>query len=228
MTQQTTRKPNYFVDALVDAIAPIATYFALHALGVPPLVSMIAGTLIAVTTTVVHTIRRKRLDGVGVLVIAEIGVSILLQILVRDPRLLLIKPSFYTGIGAVYLLITAFGEHPLTYEGARPMATKGDPQRLAAYEQAWRCSPAFRALHRIATLGWSAALLADSVLRVVIVYDLPIDRAVWLGNVPHVAAIALLIGFSALVGRRARPLVEEQLRTLPAEGAASAPVSSLV
>ena len=219
MMQQKPGRSNYFVGALVDAIAPTVTFFALHALGAPTVAALVVGSLVALVSTIVNTVRRKRLDGVGLLVLAEIGASILLQILVRDPRLLLIKPSFYSGIGGIYLLFTAFGERPLTYEGARPMATKGDPERAVAYERAWRCSPAFRALHRGATLGWAAAFLADALLRVIMVYHLPIDRAVWLGNVPHIAAIMLLIGFSALIGREAKPLVDEQLvaaRSLPA------------
>ena len=204
----------YFIDALVDAFAPLVTYALLHLLGVPPLVSLIVGTVVAVGTTVAHTITRKRLDAVGVLVIAEIGVSILLQIVTRDVRLLLVKPSLYSAVGAVYLLSTAFGERPLTYVGAQPMATKGDPQRQIAYARAWSDVPAFRRLHRTATLGWAGAFLADAVLRAVIVYGFPPDRAIWLANVPHLAAIVLLVGFSALVGRKAKPYVEEQVQQI--------------
>jgi hypothetical protein len=221
MKQPATGKPSYFyfIDALVDAVAPLVTYFVLHALGVPPLAALIVGSLVAVISTVVHTVRRRRLDGVGLLVIAEIAVSILVQYLTKDPRLLLIKPSLYSGLGALYLLSTAFGDRPTTYEGARPMATRGDPERRAAYERAWRCSKEFRVLHRVSTLGWAAAFLADAVLRVVIVYATPIDRAIWLGNVPHVAAIVLLVGFSAMMGRKTKPLVEEQVRKLAQENA---------
>jgi len=209
-------KQGYFVDALIDAVAPILTYFVLHGVGVPPLASMIVGTLVAVISTVAHTIRRKKLDGAGLLVIAEIGISILLQFLTGDPRLLLVKPSFYSFAAAVYLAFTAFGDRPLTYEGSRPMATRGDPQRTIAYEQVWQESPAFRVLHRGATLGWALAFLADAVLRAVIVYAFPMEKALWLANVPHTAAILLLVGFSALVGKRAKPLVDTQVEKLAA------------
>ena len=211
MTHQQTTKSNYFLGALIDAVAPLATYFVLHALGVSALGALILGSLVAILSTVINTVRRKRLDGVGVLVIVEIAASIALQFVMRDPRLLLIKPSFYSAIGAGYLFITAFYGRPLTYQGVKAMAAKGGPERAAACERAWERSAAFRTAIRVSTIGWGIAFLADAVLRVILVYALPIERAVWLSNLPHLAAIVLLIGFSAFMGRTTKRLVEEQM-----------------
>lgn len=213
-------RSGFFLSALVDALAPAAAYALLHALGIPSLVALLVGSVVAVVSTAVNTLRRRRLDGIGVLVLLEIAASVVLQLSTRDARLLLLRPSLYTGIGAVYLVITAFGERPLTYEGAKPIATRGDPQRMVAYERTWERSAAFRRIHRAASAGWGLALLADAVLRVVIVSAFPVERAAWLALAPHLTAIALLCGFGALVGRRARPLVEEQLRQMAAERAA--------
>lgn len=220
MSDTTPRAGGYFRDALVDAFAPLLTYLVLHFLGVPPLIALIVGTAVALGTTIMHTIRRKRLDAVGLLVLAEIGVSIVLQMLTMDTRLLMVKPSLYSAIGAVYLTYTAFRDRPLTYEGSRPMATHGDPERLVAYERAWERSPTFRTLHRASTLGWAAAFLVDAILRVVIVYGTPGERAAWLANVPHLVAVILLIGFSAFMGRQTKPFVEEQVRILQEESSA--------
>lgn len=207
----------YFVGALMDTVGPIATFFVLNALGVPPLAAMIYGTLVAVASTVVNTVKRKRLDAIGVLVIAEITASIVMQLLIHDVRLLMAKPSVYSLIGGVFVLSTLFRGQPITYIGARPMATKGDPERSRAYDLAWENSAPFRAIHRTATLGWGIAFLADAVLRVVILYALPPDRSLLLSNAPHIAAIALLAGFSAFMGKRSKPLVEAQLELLRRE-----------
>ncbi len=204
----------YFVGALYDAFAPVVTYFVLHALGVPGLVCLVFGIVAAVGTTAVQTVKQRKLDKFGVLVIVETTIAIVLQFTLKDPRLLLIKPSFYSLAGAVYLAWTAFGDRPLTYDGARPMATQGDPVRMEAYERAWQRSAPFRSLHRVATLGWSLAFLADAVLRVVVVYTVPMGRALWLSNVPHIAAIVLLVGFSAMIGRRAKPIVDAQVEEM--------------
>lgn len=214
VTEKAATPRSYFVGALVDTVGPIVTFSVLHALGVPPLVAMIYGTIVAITSTVVNTVKRKRLDAVGVLVIAEIMAAIVMQVLIHDIRLLMAKPSVYSLIGGVFVLSTLFRSQPITYIGARPMATKGDPERSRAYDRAWTNSSQFRAIHRTATLGWGLAFLADAILRVVIVYGLPVDRAIWWSNVPHIAAIVLLAGFSAFMGKRSKPLVEEQVELL--------------
>ena len=130
------------------------------------------------------------------------------RLLVRDPRLMLVRPSLYTGLAAVYLLGSVLAGRPLSYDGARPMAARGGPERLAAYERAWDNSPEFRRTHRLMTAGFGLALAADSVLRVVIVYAVPTARAAWLSNAPRVVAIVLFIGCSALAGRRFKRLVD--------------------
>ena len=209
MTNDTSATPQkLFLPYFFDIVAPILGYLVVHWFGARAIWALTAGGLIAGASTAVNSIRRKGLDRVGVLVILEIVASIGLLFLTRDPRLLLIRPSFYTGIAAVYLVFTSVVGRPLSFDGAKPMATHGDPQRLAAYELAWRSSPEFRRAHKVVTFGFGLALAADSVLRVVIVYRYPVERSAWLSNVPHVVAIILIIAASALAGRTFKRLVE--------------------
>jgi hypothetical protein len=64
------------------------------------------------------------------------------------------------------------------------------------------------------TLGFGLALLVDSVLRVLVVYRLPLERAAWLSNVPHVTAMVLMIAVSALAGRKFKRLVDREVEAL--------------
>jgi hypothetical protein len=146
------------------------------------------------------------------LVLLEIMVSLVLLVIVHDERLMLIRPSFYTLVAAVYLLYTAAAGKPLTFEAARPIATKGDPSRNASYDQAWATSAEFRRTHTMVTTGFGVALIADSVLRVVIVYTTPVDRSMWLSNVPHAVAMILFLIVSAMAGRRFKRLAESALQ----------------
>jgi hypothetical protein len=57
------------------------------------------------------------------------------------------------------------------------------------------------------TAGFGVALILDSLLRVVIVYTTPVDRSMWLSNVPHTVAMILFFVVSALAGRRFKKLV---------------------
>jgi hypothetical protein len=97
------------------------------------------------------------------------------------------------------------------------MATKGDPVRKVAWEREWEESPQFRLAHRALTFGSGVAFLADAVLRVVVVFRFPIDRAAWLSNLPHITAGAILIVLWALFGRWAGALVDVIPRRLALE-----------
>lgn len=88
------------------------------------------------------------------------------------------------------------------------MAARGGPARLAAYERAWRESREFRRTHTGLTLGFGLGLALDSLLRALIVYRYPVERSAWLSNVPHTAAMLLMIASSALAGRRFSRIVD--------------------
>jgi hypothetical protein len=206
-----------FLGYVIDVVGPMAAFFVLNKLGVPPIWGLLLGSTVALASTTINTVRRRRLDRLGILVLIEIAISIVLLFVWRDPRFLLAKPSLYTAIAGVYLIATSFRGKPLTYDGALQMGAKGEPVRASAFARCWERSAPFRSTLRIANLGWGLACLVDAVLRVVIVYRTPLERAAWLSNLPHLAAIAILMGFSALMGRRTHRLVEEELVHMHAE-----------
>lgn len=205
---------NVFLPYFFDIVAPFLAYLLVHWFGARTIFALTAGGLIAATSTAVNTIRRKGLDRVGTLVILEIAVSIVMLLVLKDARLLLIRPSFYTAVAAVYLMYSAFVGRPLSYDGARPMATKGDPARLEVYEKLWDQSDEFRQTHKIVTFGFGVAFMVDSILRIIIVYRLPMERSAWLSNVPHAATMVLIVALSAMAGRRFQRIGETVTKAL--------------
>lgn len=196
---------------LLDIVTPFLAYFAVAAFGAGAIWALTAAGLAAAISAAVNTLRQRGLDAVGVLVLLEIIASLLIVLFVHDPRLMLVRPSFYTAVAAVYLMYSAVFAVPVSYPGSRAMAAAGGPARIAAYERAWERSAEFRATHRFVTFGFGVGLALDSLLRVLIVYRFPIERSAWLSNVPHVTAVVLMIAVSALAGRRFKRLVDQQL-----------------
>ena len=208
MNQAAVSQRKIFIGYAVDISGPLAAYWLTRKLGIPIFWGLALGSIIAVISTAVNSIRHRRIDAVGILVLLELITSIVLLFYLNDPRLLLIRPSIYTGIAAIYLMVNAFSSQPISFQSSRAIATKGDPIRTAAFEQAWRDLPQFRRAHKMLTFGWGFASMVDSILRVVIVYRFPVDRAAWLSNLPHTAAIVVMLGVSALFGRWAGTLVD--------------------
>jgi hypothetical protein len=191
-----------------DIVGPYAAYFIVQAFGASGVWALTLAGVVSAGSTLVNTIRNRGIDSVGVLVLLEILASIAIVLYVHDPRLMLVRPSVYTGVACMYLIYSALFSQPLTYAGSRQMAAQGGPARLAAFKRAWEESAEFRKTHRLLTFGFGVGLAIDSILRVVIVYHAPIDRSAWLSNVPHLTAMGLFILCSALAGRRFGRIVD--------------------
>ena len=200
-----------FVGYIVDVVAPMATYFVLNALGVTPVLGLVFGCTVALASTARNTIIQRKIDRVGLLVVLEVAVSVALMFLIKDPRLFMAKPAVYMEIGGVYLICTSFRAKPMNYEGVRGMAARKDPQRGVAVDKAWEESSRFRSMVRASAIAWGIAFIADGVLRVLVVYSVGVQRAWLLSNVPHIIIIGLLIGFSAMMGKRMAAVVDAQI-----------------
>ena len=212
-----TRKPNPVLVALpllLDIAVPIGGYFLLHALGLSDFWALtIAGAGTGITT-VVNTARKRRLDGLGLLVVLEIALSVALLSLTRDPRVVLLKPAFYTAVGGLFALGTCVAGTPLVYETGKPFATKGDPRRLVAYEHAWQHSPAFRRALTQVTAGWGIGLLLMTAATVAIVLHFPatqIGSSFVLSQLPGIAVFIALIAFTRLRVRAVRRIVDDTM-----------------
>jgi hypothetical protein len=210
MKNRPSNPSRVFIGYIVDVVAPMATYFLLNALGVPPLLGMAFGCAVALASTARNTFIQRKIDRVGLLVVLEVAVSVGLMFLIKDPRLLMAKPAVYMEIGGFYLLATSIKGKPMNYEGVRGMAARKDPARGEAVDKAWDESPRFRSMVRMSAIAWGIAFIADGVLRILVVYSVGVQKAWLLSNVPHMIIICLLIVFSALAGKRMAALVDAQ------------------
>jgi hypothetical protein len=202
---------------LLDLVIPTAGYFLLHWAGLPDIWALtIAGSATGVNA-LVNTIRRGRLDALGLLVVAEVAVSVVLVAVTADPRLILARPAVYLAVAGVVNLVSCFAGRPLSYTASTPMATKGDPERAVAYERAWHHSPELRAIHRQLTAGIGVALVAYAVIRVLIVYSFPTGTALLVQEVPGILLIALVVVLIRRRVPRLQSIVDAEQAALAAE-----------
>jgi hypothetical protein len=203
-----TTRLRALLPTLLDLLIPTAGYFLLHWAGLPDVWALtIAGSATGVNA-LVNTIRRRRLDALGLLVVAEIAVSVALAAVTRDPRLILARPAVYLAVAGVVNLVSCFAGRPLSYTAATPMATKGNPERAAAYERAWQHSPELRGIHRQLTAWIGLAMLAYAVIRVLIIYSFSTGTAVVGQELPGIALIALVVALIRLRVPRLRRIVD--------------------
>jgi hypothetical protein len=186
---------------LLDLVVPIVVYFVLRALGVDQFWALTVAGIGTGVYALFNTIRHRKLDFIGILVLLEVALSAALLFTTDDPRVVAIKPAVYTALAGLYFLLTCVVGKPVVYVAAAPIASGGDPVRAEAYARAWDESATFRLRERLMTLAFGVALLIESVLRVWIVYQWSpekLDESFVISQLPALVLLVAVLGFVRL------------------------------
>ncbi len=193
---------------LLDIALPLGSYYLLRdGFGMSLVLSLALSSVVPAVRTLLALVRERRVNALAALMLAVNAVGIALSFVTGDPRLMIAKDSGVSSVIGVAILVSAFGARPLMTAGLKPMLTKGDAAKAAAWDRLAAGSPAFRRLERRFSVIWGTALLAECVIRLAGAFTLPPSTMVWLGTVLTVAAI----GVGILVGGGAAASPMEKL-----------------
>jgi hypothetical protein len=182
-----------FALAAAGAVTACAVTIIAAAAGAGTTPSIVAGTLVITISSVLLLLADHRnLDGFAILILAELVVTVIVTLISSDPRFVLARPAVYTAVAGIYAFTTV-RKKPFVMQITRPMAAGGDPVRAAAFDRAWHESARFRAAERAMTVGLGIVLLAESVLRVVLVYSQPEHAVLKASLLSQLPAIGLFI-----------------------------------
>lgn len=181
-------KQRALLTMVLDIVIPTVGYYLLHALGLSDFWALTVAGGVTAIWTLANTVRRGRLDRLGTLVVLEIALSVALFFVTRDPRVVLLKPSFYTALAGGFLLLTCVRGVPLTVQTSRPFALGNDPGSGPAYDAA-STDPDFLRVHRQITSVWAVLWLAESVARAIVVLHTGIAVGIWASQIPGIVAI---------------------------------------
>jgi hypothetical protein len=164
---------SFLVGIVIAAVCTAVTVSTTYAGGSDTL-AIGMGTSVLLSVQGIHLVRRwRRLDGFAILVLIELATTVVLTSISNNPRFVLIRPSFYTAIAAIYVLTTVRMPQPFMMQVSKPIAAGGDPVRAEAFERAGLESSRFRRAEQAMTVGLAITLLAESVLRVLTVFSRP-------------------------------------------------------
>jgi hypothetical protein len=181
-----------------DVGLPLVAYYVLHFNGASDWVALLAGTLAAGVRILWVAARDRTWNLFATVMLVSFLVGLGLAFVSGDPRFLLLKESVLTGaIGICFLVTTALGR-PLTLAASRSWDAGGS---LAAD---YDTNPLVRRGHRVCSLVWGFGLLAEALIRVPLIYLLPVKVMVGLSTAIAVTAIGLLVAFTFGYIRRVR------------------------
>jgi hypothetical protein len=198
----------------LDVGLPLVTYYVLHAAGVSNWFALLAATLLAGARIALVAVRQRVLNAFGLVMLVVFGLGLVLSFATGDVRFLVLKDSIGTGVLGLLFLCFALAGHPLTLAATRTWA----PERAAAMAERYRTVPAVRHGHFIVSMVWGLALLTEALVRVLLVFLLPISVVVGLSSALVVVVIGSLMVWTLWYIRRARSALGVEGRTA---GAAS-------
>ena len=147
-------------------------------------------------------VRHRRVDVLGILVLAGIAVGTILGLLSGNARLVLLEGSVPTAMLGLFCLASLWSSRPLIYRFALEFMGADTPKGRD-FAALWRY-PGFRHVFRLFTVVWGVTYLAEAVARVVIVETTSTATALTVSKVMPYAVAAALVGWMIAYGRRAR------------------------
>jgi hypothetical protein len=184
----------------LDVGLPLVTYYALHAAGVGNWFALLAATLVAGARIVLVAVRQRVLNALGFVMLVIFGLGLALTFATGDVRFLVLKDSIATGVLGLLFLCFAVAGHPLTLAATRTWA----PERADAMVERYRTVPAVRHGHLVASVVWGVGLLTEALVRVLLVFVLPISVVVGLSSALVVVFIGSLMAWTLWYLRRVR------------------------
>lgn len=185
-----------------DLAGPLVVYSLLRSAGQSAVSALVLSGILPACGVAVDFARQRRLDVIGVLVLAGIAVGTILGLLSGDPRLVLVEGSVPTAVFGVACLVSLGSARPLIFRFAHQFIGP-DTARGRDFNSLWQY-PGFRHTFRLFTVVWGAAYLAEAAARVIIAETASTGTALTVSKVMPYAVGAVLVGWMVVYGRRVR------------------------
>jgi hypothetical protein len=186
------------VGLLWDAGIPVVGFYLLRLQGVSDWAALLAATVLAAGRVFWVALRTRRITWFAALMMLVFGAGLGLAFLVGDPRLMLAKNCVVTAlIGGLFLASLAM-RRPLTliaFQTWRP----GNAETLA---RSYDTDAIVRRAFRRAAWVWGIGMIAEAVLRLPLIYLVPLDVAVAASSALMLTVIGALVAWTAVAVMR--------------------------
>lgn len=163
-------------------------------------VGLIVSSLPPVVWSVYELLWFRRVDALSLLVLGGIVLSLLALLLGGSPRVLLMRESLLSGLFGVAFLLSLPLRRPLVFYLARATVARESDEGIRRFDLRWQ-EAGFRRGIRQMTLLWGCGLTLETVIRAVMIWQLPVERFLLLSPFVSYGIMACLMGLTWL-GRR--------------------------
>lgn len=183
---------------ILDIGLPLGSYYLLKdAFGVDVIPALVISGLVPAARTIWTTLRSGKPDQFALAVLILTMVSIPVTLLTGSPTFMLAKDGLGTAALGLYVSVMALRNQPVMAKGFKPFIAE-TTAKARIWDDLAAHSPEFRRLLTRANLVWGIGFMVEVALRLLIVFTLPFDTAVWATNIP---LFVMIVGCS-IVQRR--------------------------
>jgi hypothetical protein len=191
-----------------DLGGPLLAYSLLRSNGMSAVAALILSGIFPATGIVIGAVVDRRLDVIGIVVLAGLLVGTIAGLVSNNARLYLIEGAVPSAVFAVACLISLRAAKPLIYRFAVELLGPGTAKGREI-TGAWRY-PAFRRAFRVITAAWGVAYLGEVAVRLIIVATTSTGIALLFSKlIPYGTALALSI-WTVIYGEREKKKAEQQ------------------
>lgn len=188
---------------ILSIVCMLLIYNLLHPYFPPSsIIPLLGASLCPLLANILSIVRQRQLDVFGVMVLLGLVVSIIGLLLGGNQQMLLIRESFVTGGIGLAFLVSLILPKPTGYYFARQFLTGNDPKKREEFAALWQ-QPHFRQVIRGGTIFWGLLLVGEFLLRVMMVFTLPVPVVLAFSPIAFNAFIFAGIVVSAMWARHA-------------------------
>lgn len=193
-------------DIVLNAGLPYATYLILTQYGVATVPALVSGAIFPVGAIIWSAARERRIQAIGVIVLAATAASVASALWFTSPFLALARGALITSLIAVVFLVSLMARRPLVFH----LATAGQASSARRDAEAdWDASPVYRGLMRRLTAIWGGGLLTEAALHLALIAALPPAAAIPVTEALFWLFFAGLMAWSWRHGRATMEQIEE-------------------
>lgn len=192
---------------VIDGIAPIGIFKALEWLGVSPIWALAFGCVAPAFNNLRSWIRSRRLDPVGLLVMASLASGAVASLVSGDIAVRIVADTLVNGAwGLAFLGSLLFGR-PVMFFLIRALVAGEDASRTEIWNGLWRYA-LFRSTLRWITAAWGVVYFAEVLIELGLARVLAPETVVTISPLMGVGAVVVLIMLTRLRMRAMRERLE--------------------
>lgn len=171
------------IDIFLNIAIPYAIYTIAHKyFGLSDIMALTLSSLYPIFDIIIEFSKDRTLNFISVIVLIGTITGIFGALIGGDPRLILVRESFFTFILGIACFITLATGKPLIFYFAREFVAGKDPQKRKEFSKLLQKERAYK-LFRFLTLIWGIIYVLEFLVKVVIVYTFPISLSLIIGPV---------------------------------------------